>query len=196
MQGTLQKQKCGYQWMRIGYADARFSTTITLVCLSVVIYLALWVYREIPDTEWHWGIFLVIYIVAAVLYLNLGVWLHEQLHCLAFRGTPSEKRTQIIYHRKYLLILSGYYRVNGVINYRTMSRALLSPLILSVSFLVIGYLGSCILPGWWLPILMTMAVAGLIDMTHDFYMYLQIRSIGEKGKYWDTGKALEVVWKD
>ena len=98
--------------------------------------------------------------------------------------------------RKYILMLSGYYRVIGAINYRVMRRALLAPLILSVSLLVIGYLGSYVLPGWWLPLLITLAVVGLIDMTHDFYMYLQIRFIGEKGKYWDTGKELEVAWKE
>jgi len=27
-------------------------------------------------------------------------------------------------------------------------------------------------------------------MTHDFYMVLKIRPIGEKGKYWDTGREL------
>ena len=44
--------------------------------------------------------------------------------------------------------------------------------------------------------MLTMAVAGVMDMTHDFYMYSQIRLIGEKGKYWDKGHEIEVVWKD
>ena len=196
MQGTLQKRKCGYNWKRIGYADARFSTVIILVSLSVIIYLASWAYREIPDTEWRWANFVGIYVVAAILYMNVGVWFHEQLHCLAFRGTTYEKRTHITYHRKYLLMLSGYYRVDGAVSYWIMRRALLGPLILSIGLLIMGWLGNYILPGWWLPVSMTIAVAGLVDMTHDFYMYLQIRLIGEKGKYWDTGKELEVVWKE
>jgi hypothetical protein len=196
MQGTFQKEKCGYKWMRIGHADARFTNVIVFVSLSAIIFLALWVYWETPKTEWHWVNFLAIYLVAAILYLNLGVWFHEQLHCLAFWGTAHEKQTRIIFERKYVLALSGHYRVRGAISYRIMRRALLAPINLSISLLIIGWLGSLILPGWWFPILLTMAVAGVIDMTHDFYMYSQIRLIGEKGKYWDKGTEIEVVWKD
>ena len=51
------------------------------------------------------------------------------------------------------------------------------------------------LPGWWFPIMATMAVVVVLDMVHDFYWLSQIRSIGEKGKYRDNGLELEVVWK-
>jgi hypothetical protein len=196
MQGTLQKQKCGYKWMRIGYATAGFSNVMIFISVSVLVILAIWVYKEIPDTEWHLVNFLVVYLVAGVLYMNVGVWLHEQLHCLAFWGTTPENRTHINFSRKYFLFLSGYYRVRGAINYRIMRRALLAPLLLSASLLVVGWLGSLILPGWWLPLLLSMLVASLLDMIHDFYMYSQIRLIGKKGKYWDTGRVLEVVWKE
>ena len=195
MQGTLQKQKCGYQWMRIGYADTKFSIAILIVSLSVMGFLAIWAYREMANTEWRLVIFLTTYFVAAIIYTNLGVWIHEQLHCLAFRGTTPENRTHISFSRKYILFLNGHYQVKGAINYPIARRALLAPFVLSVGLSVVGLLGNLILPGWWLPILLTMAVAGMIDMTHDFYMYSQIRGIGEKGKYWDTGKELEVVWK-
>jgi len=181
--------------MRIGYADARFSTVIILVSLSIMIYLAVWVYREIPKTEWRLIHFLVLYAVAALLYANLGVWIHEQLHCLAFRGTKDKNRAYIVYKRKYILTLSGYYRVIGAIDYQIMRRALLGPVILVVSLMAIGWLGTYLLPGWWLPILATFAVAGVLDMTHDLYMYSQIRWIGGKGRYWDRGRELEVVWK-
>ena len=196
MQGIMQKQKCGYKWRRIGYADARFSNVIKFVSLSALVVLAIWVYMEIPDTEWHLANFLVVYLVAALLYINIGVWLHEQLHCLAFLGTTHEKQTHITYERKYILALSGHYRVKGAINYRILKRALLAPLLLSVSMFVVGWLGSLILPGWWLPLLLSIVVASLLDMIHDFYMYLQIRLIGNEGKYWDTGRELEVVWKE
>jgi len=196
MQGTMQKQKCGYRWMRIGYADARFSMVIILVSLSAIIYLASWAYREIPDTEWRWANFVAIYVVAAILYMNLGVWLHEQLHCLAIRGTNAKNRTHINFGRKYILFLNGHYTVKGPMAYRTNKRALLAPLVLTIGLSVVGLIGSFILPGWWLPVLLTMAVASIIDMTHDFYMYLKIRVIGEKGKYWDMGQYLEVVWRE
>jgi hypothetical protein len=196
MHGTLQKQKCGYKWMRIGYADAKFSTAILMVAISVMIFLAILAFREMPITEWRLVNFLSIYFVAAIIYTNIGVWLHEQLHCLAFCGTTPENRTHIYFSRKYILFLNGHYRVKGAIDYRINRRALLAPFVLSVGLAVVGFLGNLILPDWWLPILLTMAVAGMIDMTHDFYMYSQIRVIGEKGKYWDTGKYLEVVWKE
>jgi hypothetical protein len=195
MQGTLRKQKCGYRWMRIGFASTRFTLALMLVSLSAVITLALWVYREIPSTAWRLVYFLGLYFAAALVYANLGVWLHEQLHCLAFRGTVHEKRTRIRYTRKYLLVLSGHYRLSGALDYRLMQRALLGPLILVVSLAVVGWLGSFILPGWWLPILLTLAVAGVLDMTHDLYWVAQISLIGEKGKYWDFGRQLDVVWK-
>jgi len=196
MQGTSRKEKCGYTWMRIGYADARFANTIKLFSLSAIIVLALWVYWEIPKTAWRLAAFLAIYLVAALLYLNLGVWLHEHFHCLAFWRTAHKKQTRIHFKRKYILMLSGYYRVRGAISYRIMRRALLAPINLSLCLLILGWLGSFVLPGWWFPTLLTLAVAGIIDMTHDIYMCVQIRSIGEKGKYWDRGEAIEVVWKD
>ena len=196
MQGTLKKQKCGYKWMRIGYADTKFSTAILIVSLSVIVFLALWAYREMPNIKWRWSNFLSIYFVATIIYTNIGVWIHEQLHCLAFRGTTPENRTHISFSRKYILFLNGHYRARGANNYRIQRRALLAPFVLSVGLSAVGLLGNLILPGWWLPILLTMAVAGMIDMTHDFYMYSQIRVVGKKGKYWDTGKYLEVVWKE
>jgi hypothetical protein len=196
MQGTLQQQKCGYKWMRIGYADTKFSSAILIGSLSIFILLAIWAFKEMPDTEWRLVNFLIIYFVAAIIYMNIGVWLHEQLHCLAFRGTTPENRTRIYFGRKYILFLNGHYRIKGAIDYRTNRNALLAPFILSVVLTALGFLGNLILPGWWLPMLLTMAVAGMIDMTHDFYMYWKIRVIGEQGRYWDTGKCMEVVWKE
>jgi hypothetical protein len=196
MQGTLLKRKCGYKWMRIGHADARFSTVILLAAVVVMICLVYWAYRELAKTEWPLVKLLAIYSVAAILYVNLGVWLHEQLHCLPYRGTVPKTRTRILFERKFLLALSGHYRVTGAVNYRIQRRALLAPLVLSVTLAVGGGLGSFVLPGWWLPLLLTVAVASLLDMIHDFYMVSKIRPIGEKGKYWDSGRELDVVWKE
>ncbi|NLV45884.1 MAG: hypothetical protein GXY07_15450 [Candidatus Hydrogenedentes bacterium] len=196
MRGVVRKQKCGYEWMRVGYADAKFTLGMTFVSLSTILGCALWGYKEIPETEWRLTRFLAVYFIATVLYLNLGVWIHEQLHCLAFRRTVYAKRTHITYIRQYVLALSGHYWVTGAIDYRTMRRALSGPLILVVSSFVVGGLGGLILPGWWFPIMITMAVVSLLDMIHDFYWLLQIRLIGDKGKYWDNGSELEVVWKE
>jgi hypothetical protein len=196
MQGTMKKQKCGYTWMRIGYADTKFSTAILIVSLSAIVFLAIWAFGELPNTKWRWGNFFVIYFTAAIMYTNFGVWLHEKLHCLAYRGTKPKNRTLIKFNRKSILFLNGYYRVKGPINYRTNRRALLAPIVLSIGLAVVGFIGNLILPKWWLPVLLSTAVAGMIDMTHDFYMYSIIRVIGEKGKYWDTGKYMEVVWKE
>ena len=172
-----------------------FSTAIMLVSFSAMICLAFRVYNQLPKTELRLVYFFALYLVAAALYINIGVWIHEQLHCLAFQGPNYEKRVQIVYKRKYILILNGHYRVIGAIDYQVMRRALLGPLILVAGFLVVGWLGSFILPGWWFPILGTLAVASALDMTHDFYWLSQIRRIGRKGKYWDNGHEMEVVWK-
>ena len=196
MHGTIQKGKCGYQWMRIGHADAVFSTAILTVSLSIVIFLAIGVYRELPNTEWRLVNFLAVYLLAGLLYANLGVWFHEQLHCLAFWGTTHQSQTRIIFKRKYILALSGYYQVRGGISYQIMKRVLLAPILLSMSLVILGWVGSLILPGWWFPLLLSIAVLGILDMIHDFYMVSQIRSIGDKGKYWDKGHVIEAVWKE
>ena len=182
--------------MRVGHADTRFSKAILTTSYLAIIFLGIWVFIEIPDTKWHWGNFIVIYLVAVIIYTNIGVWLHEQLHCLAFRGANITNRTHIKFSRKYIIFLNGHYIVKGPITYRIIRSALLAPIALSVGLSVVGWLGKLFLPDWWLPILLTMAVAGVIDMTHDFYMYLKIQEIGEKGKYWDRGHYLEVVWKE
>jgi hypothetical protein len=77
-----------------------------------------------------------------------------------------------------------------------MRRALLTPSLLSLSLIVIGFLIKPLAPGWCLPILLTLAMSVIIDMTHDLFMYSKIRSIGDKGKYWDLGHYLEVVWQE
>ena len=196
MQGILRKQTHGYQWMRVGSAEARFSTVIMLVSLSAIICLAFLVYTEMPQAKLRPVYFLALYLVAAALYLNLGVWIHEQLHCLPFRRTVYAKRVRIVYQRKYVLALHGHYRVRGPIDYQILRRALLGPLGLVIGWLAVGWLGSFILPGWWFPMLVTLAVVSALDMVHDFYWLIQARRIGEKGKYWDNGHALEVVWKE
>gem|GEM_PF-3545867 len=53
MHGTIQKQKFGYKWMRIGYADTRFSIIVIFVSLATMFFLATWVYNEIPKTNWR-----------------------------------------------------------------------------------------------------------------------------------------------
>ena len=196
MQGTLQKEKFGCKWMRIGFADKIFSTIFLIISFSAMILLAIWAYQELPKTKWRWGYFILIYLGAAIFYTNIGVWLHEQLHCLVFRGGDDTSPTQISFSRKYFLFLDGHYTVKGPIPYRKNRRALLAPILLPLGLSFIGLIGDRFLPGWWFPVLLTMAVAGVLDMIHDFYMVLKIQQIGEKGKYWDRGQYLEVVWKE
>lgn len=196
MRGTVLEHNHGVNRMRIGHAERRFSIVVLLVSLIGMLYLTFWVFRELATSSWRVVNFLIIYLVAVILYANLGVWIHEQLHCIAFRGTPLEKRTRITFARKYILILSGYYQVEGAIDYRTMRRALMAPLGLVIVLVAVGFLGSLFLPGWWLPLLLSMVLAGVLDMTHDLYMLSQIRMIGDKGQYWDNGHELLVVWKD
>lgn len=195
MQGTLRKQRHGCQWMRVGSAEPKFSRVFVLASLFVVICLAFRTYTQLPATGLRPVYFIAIYLIAAVLYLNLGVWIHEQLHCLPFRGTVYEKHLQIFYQRKYLVALHGYYRVTGAIDYQILRRALLGPLGLVTGWLVIGWLGSLILPGWWFPTFGTLAAVSALDMVHDFYWLSRTQQVGEKGKYWDNGHELEVVWR-
>lgn len=196
MQGTLRKRIYGYHWMRVGSAKTRFATVVMLISLSAVVCLAFRVYTRLPETGLRPIYFVALYIVAAVLYLNLGVWVHEQLHGMPYRRMKREKRLQIVYQRTYVLALHGYCRMYGAIGYQVLRRSLLGPLGLVIGWLIVGWLGSFILPGWWFPLLATLAVVSALDMVHDFYWLLQVREIGEKGKYWDTGRELEVVWKE
>ena len=62
--------------------------------------------------------------------------------------------------------------------------------------ILIGCIGSFFLPIWWLPLLLTLAVIGLVDMTTDLYWYMKILNISDKAKYWDKGRELHVVWKE
>ena len=195
MQGTTQRARSGYRWMRIGFAPDKPALLMKSASLLALTLLAIWVYLEIPAGTGRWAIFLLIYLASAGLYLNLGVWLHEQLHCLAVRGTIHARQAHITYERKHFLVLSGYYRVMGGLSYALASRGLLGPLWLTLGLLLAGCIGSLVLPGWWLPLALSLVVVSLLDMLHDFYMYLKIRSIGKKGKFWDRGKVLEAVWK-
>jgi hypothetical protein len=70
------------------------------------------------------------------------------------------------------------------------------PLALAAGFVMVGLVGSLILPGWWLPISLSLAVLSVFDMIHDIYMVSQIRRIGDKGIYQDKGHYLEVTIKD
>ena len=194
MEGTLQNQRGEYQWMRIGFAPARWAGVVKLAAAFSLILLGIWLYLEIPATRWRWPTLLGVYLVAAIVYLNLGVWLHEQLHGLGFSGRPA-RRAHITYERKHLLILGGYFRVEGSLSYKAAGSTLLGPLWLSIGLLVVGCLGSFVLPGWWLPLVLSLVAASLLDMIHDLYMYSHIRAIGEKGKYWDRGHVMEAVWK-
>jgi hypothetical protein len=195
MRGTELKSKCGYNWMRIGHADAWFSVVAILAATTAVVCLGYWAYQEMQAMEHRLVSFCLIYAVAAVFYMNAGVWLHEQLHCLAYRGSVPSRQIRVSFERRFILAVSGCYRVNAPITYRVQKRALLAPLILCGFFSISGGLGSLILPGWWLPVLLTLAVASLVDMLHDIYMVLKMRAIGDKGRYWDRGAELHVVWK-
>jgi len=195
MRGTELKSKCGYNWMRIGHADASFSAVAILAAATAVVCLGYWAYQEMQATEHRLVHFCVIYALAAVFYMNAGVWLHEQLHCLAYRGSIPSRQIRVSFERRFIVGLSGRYRVNGQIAYRVQKRALLAPLILCGVLALLGGLGSLVLPGWWLPVLLTLAVAGLADMVHDIYMVLKMRPIGDRGRCWDRGSELHVVWK-
>ncbi len=195
LRGTLQRGRGPYEWMRIGFATARFSWTVLGPAVLALILLAIWLYLEIPASGLRPVYFILLYLIAVLVYLNLGVWLHEHAHCLAYRGTVHAQQVQITYIRKYLLILGGFYRVRGPLDFRIIQRALLGPLYLTFGLLLAGLIGSLLLPGWWLPLLLSFVVISLIDMLHDLYMVSQIRRVGPAGKYWDRGQDLEVVWR-
>ncbi len=195
MQGTLQKRRADYEWMRIGFATNAFATRLKLGCGLALVLLAIWTYLELPATPMRLAYFVLLYVAAALAYMNFGVWLHEQLHCLAFYGADPPLPTHIVYERKQLFYLNGYYSVRGGFGYGTARRALLGPLNSSIALTVAGVLGDLVLPGWWLPLMLSLAVVSLADMTHDLYMYSQMRLIGDKAKYWDRGRVTEVVWK-
>ncbi|MBN2678111.1 MAG: hypothetical protein JXR32_08605, partial [Anaerolineaceae bacterium] len=72
----------------------------------------------------------------------------------------------------------------------------MAPFGLVVALVAMGLIGSLFLPGWWLPLMLSMAVVGVVDMTHDLYWISGIHKIGDKGRYWDNGRELLVVWKD
>ncbi len=195
MQGVLQQRRGEYQWMRIGFATTRWANAVKLALALTLVLLAIWLYLELPASAWRWAVFLGIYLVTALVYLNAGVWLHEQLHCLGCSGSIPAGRSSITYVRTHLLILGGYYKVRGGMSYQAASRALLGPLMMTGALLLIAFVGSLLLPGWWMPWVLSLVIVSLIDMLHDFYMYSQIRPIGGKARYWDRGKVLEAVWK-
>jgi|GEM_PF-1218734 len=190
--GIVEQKQEGHTVIRIGGADQKVTRIFLAVMVPLLLLLAVWVYREIPRSPWRVAVFACIYVGALLLYGNVGVWVHEQLHVLGFRGTVNEKNAQIFYARKFVLGLKGHYSVTGDIAYRVMQRALLMPLVLAVSFVGIGLVGSFFLPGWWLPIVLSLAVWSVFDMIHDLYMVSQIRRIGERGTYQDKGHYLEV----
>ncbi|MEW5825571.1 MAG: hypothetical protein AB1778_01960 [Candidatus Bipolaricaulota bacterium] len=195
MRGTERKSKCGYCWMRIGRADSWFSAAVILAAATAVVCLGYWAYQEMRAMEHRLVSILGIYALAGIFYGNVGVWMHEQLHGLAYRGSIPAKRIRVSYERRLILGLRGCYRVNGRMAYRIQRRALLAPLVLCGALAVLGGLGSLVLPGWWLPVLLSLAVASLADMLHDIYMVLKMRPIGDKGRYWDRGSEVHVVWK-
>jgi hypothetical protein len=196
MQGTKIKRRSGYCQMQIGSADRVFIFTVSLIALMFLIYFAYRFYQAIPDNPWRIGIFMASCLVVALVYMNLGVWLHEQLHFWGLRGIDKKHDAKIVYIRKHILLLSGYYRVTGSLKYHTMVQALLGPILISLFSIIIGLIGSWSLPNWWLPLMMTISVMGIVDMTTDLYWYTKIRTIGTKGKYWDRGKELHLVWKE
>ena len=182
--------------MQIGSADRVFTFTFSSVALIFLMYFAYRFYQAIPDTRWRIEILLASYLAIALVYMNLGVWLHEQLHFWGFKGMEKKRNANIVYIRKHLLLLSGYYHVTGSLKYRTMVQALLGPILLALFSIVIGVVGSWYLPDGWLPLMMTISVMGMVDMITDLYWYTKIRKIGTKGKYWDRGRELNIVWKE
>lgn len=195
MQGTKRRQRLGYEWMRVGFATTRFKAVVLALFLVTVLLLAFWMYLALPAGPWLLLRFAGLYAAAALVYVNFGVWVHEQLHCLPYRAPAYRGRTHISYARKYLVALHGWYRVTGPVGYRVLRRALLGPMILVGFWVVLAWLGILILPGWWVPLLLTLAAMSLLDMVHDLYWLAQVRSVGVLGKYWDNGHELEVVWK-
>jgi hypothetical protein len=195
MQGNQEDRQPGCKHIRIGFADRRFTRIFILAAVTLLLLLAVWTYRAIPPSAWRPAVFVAMYAVALLFYANVGVWLHEQLHVLGFRGTVNEKNTQIFYSRKFLLVLKGHYSVTGEIEYHVIRRALLMPLVLAGDFVLTGLLGALFLPGWWLPVCLSLAVVAVFDMIHDLYMVSQIRKIGDRGIYQDRGHHLEVIVK-
>ena len=194
--GIIEQDQEDHKLIRIGGADQEVTRIFLAVAVPLLLLLAVWIYREISPSAWRPVIFVAIYAGALLFYGNAGVWMHEQLHVLGFMRTVNEKNTQIFYSRKFILGLKGHYSVTGDIAYRVMQRALLMPLALAAGFVMVGLVGSLILPGWWLPISLSLAVLSIFDMIHDIYMVSQIRRIGDKGIYRDKGHYLEVTIKD
>lgn len=194
--GIVEQHQPDCKRIRIGGADRKVTRIFLAAAVPLLLSLAVWVYREISPSPWHPLIFAAVYAGALLFYGNAGVWLHEQLHVLGFRGTVNQNHTQIIYSRKFILALKGHYSVTGDIAYRILRRALLMPLALAAGFVAAGLAGSLILPGWWLPITLSLAVLSVFDMIHDIYMVSQMDRFGERGIYQDKGHHLEGIIKE
>jgi hypothetical protein len=195
MQGVERKMRNGYCWMRIGLAEKKFRNSVMTIAIIAIIYFAYWLFQTMPNNSWRLSTVLFLYAVTGITYMNLGVWIHEQLHYRGLLQLEKRNQAKIVYIRKYILMLSGYYSVIGHLNYPMMKEALLGPIYISLFSTAAGVLGNFFLPRWWLPLLLTIAIYGIVDMTTDLYWYERIRRIGEKGKYWDKGRELHVVWK-
>ena len=196
MKGISEKIKDGKKYIYIGHANKKMSRVFYFLAVPILIALAVWIFFSLSQSNWRVLQILLIYAGAFLIYGTLGVWLHEQLHCLGFRGTANEANTSITYERKFGVLLTGYYSVEGEIEYPILRRALLMPLCLAAGFILIGCIGALFLPGWWLPILLTLAVVSIFDMIHDIYMVSEMRKIGTKGIYKDCGHYLEVILRE
>ncbi len=196
MKGSVFSQENGENKLTIGYAPDSVTNVVISLEVILLLLLGIWTYVELPHTSYRPLVFIGIYLLAALVYSNCGVWLHEQLHCLPFHRPEFTGRLKITYERRFLLLLHGYYQVNGDLSYPVMKRALLGPLWLAALFLMLGLAGNFLLPGWWLPVWLSLALISLCDMIHDIYWLWATRKIGDKGTYQDKGGELEVTWKD
>jgi len=196
MKGMEIRNRGVYRWARIGSADGQFTFIILSFSIILIIGLTYIMFQSLPENEWRIITLFIIYGLIGVIYMNLGVWLHEQLHYFSFWGLHKKHQVKITYFRKYILVLGGHYSVLGPMTNKVMKRVLLCPLVLVIFCILIGYIGSFFLPIWWLPLLLTLAVIGLVDMTTDIYWYMKIQNISDKAKYWDKGRELHIVWKE
>ena len=168
---------------------------LTFLILCLIIFIIM-LYHSISESNWRIGIIIILFIAITLTYLNVGVWLHEQLHYWGLRNLDKNHKAKIVYCRRNILILSGYYRVIGCLDYNRIVQSLLGPIYIPLATIIIGVIGNILLPAWWLPVMMIISIFGLYDMKTDLFWYFQIRNINTKGKYWDKGKELHVVWKE
>jgi hypothetical protein len=185
--GELLKKRGDFRRLRIGEPGILYMIIWNVICVGPLI-LDMFLVSMFSDKNFD-----LIWLAVPLAQLYVGSLFHELMHGIPY--WDERERITISLFWKWLFI-GGHLSARGAIQYEKYQKSLWLPIAPGIAMGIFALASLPIANPWvtqffFFASLIIIAAGGV-----DIYWSCRIRKLGNKAKYYDHGRSLDIVWKE